>query len=414
MRVLFTPNATGSGHNMRTLSLARALGESAPDVERVVLLDSLQTTFGSLFRQAGVQVHDLSDQVVDYSRRSHLTTDMDWSGYVLGYLLPAFLDSGKVLDYIARFRALEPDLVVSDYNTAASAAAAMSATPHVLVTERYDFSLGQLDDATLTRAGFTVNGPDLARARTALRAVFRWIVDDAQLVLTDKPYLPELDDGTPVADALATGKARFTGPMVRQPPKQVDPAAVRDRLGLGPGPVVVASVGGTTMFLENKQQLISTYLQAHQLLRAEIPDLQLVLLGREEICSVPPGVVALSYLPDWMPLLLSADLLLSAPGWITVTEVAALRITALFVLADYREYHEIEALQRLEQLGLPTCVGPSTQELAGRMRDLLAGRGTTDIVRGYDVLAPQGRGTDGAAGLLLNALSRPAGSATVA
>jgi predicted glycosyltransferase len=412
MRILFTPNATGSGHNMRALSLARALGESAPDVERVVLLDSLQTTFGSLFRQAGVKVQELSDQVVDYSRHSHLTTDMNWSDYIVGYLLPAFLDSGKVLDYIARFGALQPDLVVSDYNTAASAAAAMSGIPHVLVTERYDFSLGQLDDATLVNAGFIVNSPELAKARTALRAVFRWIVKDARLVLTDKPYLPELDDGTPVADALVTGKAHFTGPMVRRPPQQVDRAAVRDRLGLGPGPVVVASVGGTTMFLENKQRLISTYLEAHQLLRAEIPDLELVLLGREELNSAPPGVVALSYLPDWMPLLLSADLLLSAPGWITVTEVATLRISSLFVLADYREYHEIEALQRLQRLGLPTCVGPSAQELADRIRDLLAG--LPDAGRGYDALAPRGRGTDEAARLLLNASSRPVGPAAVA
>jgi hypothetical protein len=413
MRIVFAPNATGSGHNMRTLSLARAVGESAPDVDRVVLLDSLQTTFGTLFHQAGVDVQDMSDQVVDYSRRSNLTTELSWSGYVIGYLLPAFFDSAKVLDYIARFRALEPDLVVSDYNTAASAAAAMSGVPHVLVTERYDFSLGQLDDAVLTEAGFTVNGPDLAKARTALRAVFRWIVNDAQLVLTDKPHVPEMDDGTPVAAALVTGKARFTGPMVRRPPHQVDGTEVRSGLGLGPGPVIVASVGGTTMFLENKQRLISTYLEAHQQLRAENPDLQLVLLGREDIGAPPPGVVSLGYLPDWMPLLLSADLLLSAPGWITVTEVATLRIPTLFVLADYREYHEIEALQRLDRLGLPTCVGPTPEDLAARIRPLLAGEGAGDVQQGYDLLAPNGRGTDEAAAMILHTLSRSARSAAV-
>jgi hypothetical protein len=81
------------------------------------------------------------------------------------------------------------------------------------------------------------------------------------------------------------------------------------------------------------------------------------------------------------------------------------------LLADYREYHEIEALQRLERLGLPTCVGPAAQELAERIRGLLAGGGAADAARGYDALAPDGRGTDEAAGLLLNALSRPARSA---
>jgi hypothetical protein len=196
----------------------------------------MQTTFAALFREIGVEVIDIAPEVIDHSRHSHLTTDMNWSGYILGYLVPTFLDGGKILEYVARFQELEPDLVISDYNIIASAAAAISGVPHVLVTERYDFSLGQLDDETLAAAGFDVDTGDMARARQALRAVFKWIVEDASVVLTDKPYVAEIDDGTPVAAALRTGRAVFTGPMIRDLPQRVDPAQVRRSLGLGPGP----------------------------------------------------------------------------------------------------------------------------------------------------------------------------------
>jgi hypothetical protein len=411
MRVLFTPNAvtpnaTGSGHNLRTLALARTVGELSTGTELVVLLDSLQTTFADLFRHAGVEVHDMARQVIDHAAHNHLTTDVSWAGYVLEYLLPTFLDTAKVLGYMARFRVLRPDLVVSDCNTAGSTAAAMSGIPHVLVTERYDFSLGRLDDGTLADTGFTVDVPDLAKARTALRIVFRWIVDDACLVLTDKPYIPGLDDGTPVAVALGSGKAMFTGPMVRRPPQAVDHEAVRRGLGLGPGPVIVASVDGTTMFPENKQRLISACLEAFRTLRAERPDLQLVLIGREKTAAPPPGVVPVASLPEWMPLLLTADLLLTAPEWTTVTEVAMLRVPTLFVLADYRECHKIEALRRLDLLGLPTRVAPDPGGLAQEIRSLLATRCTPEACRGYDTLAPYGRGTDDAAAKIVAELSR--------
>ncbi|MFF3322703.1 hypothetical protein [Streptomyces sp. NPDC002889] len=405
MRIVFAPNPTGSGHNMRALSLARALRAQHPDAELTVLLGSLQDTFTPLFESAGVAVVDVAGKHVDHSTSSHLGKQMDWSAYITDYVAPAFVSGDRILSHLAQFRDLEPDLVVSDYNISASMAAAILGVAHALVTERFDFTLVQLDDETLESGGFEVDRDDMRRAREALRAVFAWIVDTAEIVLTDKPAVAELDRGTAVALAMEEGRAVFTGPMIRDFPAAVDGTRVRRSLGLGDGPVVVASVGGTTMFLENKQRVIRTYLDAFRLLKKEHPDLQMVLLSREPV-DTPADVVALSYLPDWMPLLQEADLLLSAPGWITVTEVAAMRVPSVFVLGSLGEYHEVEAARRLELLGYPTLIAPGPDDLATTVSPLLAAGAGDRFEAAARRIAPDGPGTTYAAGLLVEAARR--------
>jgi UDP-N-acetylglucosamine:LPS N-acetylglucosamine transferase len=110
------------------------------------------------------------------------------------------------------------------------------------------------------------------------------------------------------------------------------------------------------MFAQNKDALLAAYLDSFRILRERNPELKLVLLGRQDI-QAQDGVVCVPYYPDWMGLLREAELLISAPGWITVTEIAALHIPTLFVLPSKSEYHELEALRRLELLGFPTHLG---------------------------------------------------------
>ncbi|MFE4974895.1 hypothetical protein ACFRAR_22675 [Kitasatospora sp. NPDC056651] len=408
MRILFAPAATGSGHNMRVLSLAREIRELRPDAELTVLLGSLQATFTPMFTEAGVTVVDLAaGQAVDYATKSNLGRRMDWAGYIGGYLAPAFVNGERILRYLSLIQDQRPDLVVSDYNMSASMAAAILGTPHALVTERYDFTLYQLDDRTLVDGGFDIEPEDLRHGRNALHACFEWIVGDAEVVLTDKPLVPELDEGTAVAKALAPGgNAVFTGPMVRRVPPPADGAKVRADLGIPEGPLMVGSVGGTTMFLENKQKVIDCYLAAYELLRETHPDLQFVLLGREPV-PAPESVIQLPYLPEWMPLLREANVLLSAPGWITVTEVAAMRIPTVFVLGSLGEYHEVEAARRLEHLGFPTHVEPTPARLADSVAPFLAGRPDPSAPSvGQLAIAPNGPGTQLAARHLVAAASR--------
>lgn len=401
MRIVLAPNSTGSGHNMRMLALAREVRRQHPEAELTVLLASLQTTFAPLFTEAGVRVVDIAGQPVNHATKSHLGRDLDWAGYIGQYLAPSFVNGERILSYLAHYHDLVPDLVVSDYNISASIAAAMNGTPHALVTERYDFTLYQVDDDALESGGFRLDREDLRRGRNALHAVFSWIVNTAEIVLTDKPYVKELDEGTAVARALENGRAVFTGPMIRDVPERDDSAAIRTSLGLGPGPIMVGSVGGTSMFWENKRDVIESYIDAHRLLKRDYPDLQFVLLGREWV-EAPDDVVVLTYLPDWMPLLQETDVLISAPGWITVTEAAAIGVSTVFVLSSLSEYHEVEASRRLDLLGFPSLVAPSSDELHDAIGSLLAAP-DTGPTSGQLAIAPDGAGTHIAATLLVEA-----------
>lgn len=133
----------------------------------------------------------------------------------------------------------------------------------------------------------------------------------------------------------------------------------------------MATVGGTTMHLKNKQALIDCYLDVYERLRGgRYPALEMVLIGREKI-DVPPGVHSLDYLPDWMPLIRDAALLLVPPGWITVTEICALGIPAVFVLSSYSEYHEIEPFERLTAFGFVTHLGTDAVDLAVKAEGLI-------------------------------------------
>lgn len=360
--ILFAPAPTGSGHNMRVLSIGRALKDRNPDIDLKVALASLQDVFTPMFEGSGIEVIDVAGQLMDYSKKSNLSRQLDWGSYIAGYISNTFLSSERMLAYLAIIEEHKPRVVISDFNMAACLAAIFSRTPLVFVTERYDFTLCQLTDEDLSEGGFELNAEDLNRARLALHKQFSWMIEQSQLVLTDKPYIPEMDNGTPVASALHSGKAHFVGPMIRDF-TQTNASTVRADLGLGDGPFVVASISGTTMFAESKQNLLNGYLEAFERLRAERPELKMVLLGRQDIAP-REGVISVPYYPDWMGLLREASLLVSAPGWITVTEIAALNIPTLFVLPSKSEYHEAEALDRLGRLGFPTYLGCEPARIA--------------------------------------------------
>lgn len=352
--ILFAPSPTGSGHNMRTLSIAQAIKKQTPDMPLTVALASLQPTFTPLFEKAGVEVVDIAGRLVDYSKKSNLSKELDWANYIGGYIANTFLSGERILSYLALITEYKPSVLVSDYNMAACLAAIFSGTPLVFVTERYDFTLCQLEDHDLADGGFEVNALEMARARAALHSQFSWMINQSQLVLTDKPFVAALDQGTPVAEALSNGTAHFVGPMIREYVQSgLD---VRAELNIGDSPFIVASISGTTMFSQNKDALLAAYLDSFKTLRERNPDLKMVLLGRQDIAA-QDGVICVPYYPDWMGLLHEASLLISAPGWITVTEIAALKIPTLFVLPSKSEYHELEALRRLELLGFATHLG---------------------------------------------------------
>lgn len=399
--IVFAPNPTGSGHNMRALSIGQAIKRLENGVPLTVALGSLQNIFTPLFQESDIDVVDIAGELVDYSKKSNLSKTLDWSNYIGGYIANTFMSGERVLFYLSLIDKLKPEVLVSDYNMAACQAAIISGVPLAFVTERYDFTLCQLSDEELTLGGFDVNEMELERARVALHRQFDWMIRHSRLILTDKPYIESLDGGTPVEAALNSGLGHFVGPMIREVVAH-DTGSVRAELGIGDAPYIIASISGTTMFQESKQALLDAYIEGYRILKEQRPDLKMVLLGRSEV-EGGDGVISVPYYPKWSGLLKEASLLLSAPGWITVTEIAALKIPTLFVLPSNSEYHEVEAQKRLGLLGFPTYVGCDKNELANIVESELRKDKDEKYFQAHlKVAAPDWRGADRAAAMILD------------
>ena len=402
--ILLVPNQTGAGHNMRALAIAQEIKQLSPTQPVAVLLGSLQSTFKPLFENEGVSVISTEDANVDHSKSAHLTWNLDKHSYIDQYLVPTFFNGSRVLEYLAYFREIDPVLVVSDYNLSASVGAIIGGYRHILVTERYDFSVVQLSDEDFRSAGFDVNVREMKSMRLVLTRVFEWILSNSELVLTDKPAVHQLDEDSALYRRFNCANVKFVGPMTRRTDEEGCPSDVIKDFAFSSDPLIVASVGGTTMFLEDKIKAIEVYRDAFSLLRNYNPRVQMILIGRSEGISGVEGVTVVDYVPNWIPLLKRACMLISQPGWITVTEAAALGVPATFVLPGLGEYHEIEASRRLRILGFPSLIDPTPEELCMYMRSGVEGRLAESCRAGFAALAPDGRGTETAVRLILEAL----------
>lgn len=84
-----------------------------------------------------------------------------------------------------------------------------------------------------------------------------------------------------------------------------------------------------------QQSFITTFNNIHQ----TKSNTKMVLLARDNL-KVPKGVICMNYLPNWYGLLKTCNLVITHPGWITVTELSSLMVPAIFSISSKREYHE--------------------------------------------------------------------------
>lgn len=376
--ILLAPNPTGTGHNMRMLGVGTELSKSN---NVTVLLGSRQDIFSPLFEKVGINVVDLSPTgVVDYSKGSHLDINLNWLSMITNYFVPTFFNGDKILKYIDLINQIKPDLLISDYNINAQIAAIICGVKNIFITERHTFTLVdiQLDD--LIEGGFEVNTSEMLSAKDNLRILFNWILKNTDLIITDKVLLPEFDE----QEIIDNKKIHFVGSIYTKREhnhKSVENFNYQDEY-------IIGTVSNTTMIEEDRRKNIRVYLESFKLLKQKNPRLKLVLLGDLEIESDIADVISLPYVPDWKKLIQNAKLLISHPGWISVTEVAYLKIPTIFYLPSFMEYHEVEAYRRLEFLGLPVFVGDDCSRFSNLIQDIFEKNWDERIKKGYKILNP--------------------------
>ncbi len=128
-RIILAPNPTGTGHNMRMLTIGKEILKRCPDDKLIVLLGSMQDVFTPLFKEAGIKIIDLSPTgIIDYSVSSHLEMKLDWNTMIKNYFVPTFFNGDKILRYVDIFVKEQADMVISDYNINAAIAAILNGT----------------------------------------------------------------------------------------------------------------------------------------------------------------------------------------------------------------------------------------------------------------------------------------------
>ena len=209
-KILLAPNPTGTGHNMRMLTIAKKLKALDSKLEITVLLGSRQDVFTTLFQEADIKVVDLNPTGnIDFSQSSHLEKNLNWDSMISKYFVPTFFNGDKILHYLQLIDEQEADLLISDYNINASFAAVMAGIKTVFVTERHNFTLVDVKIEDLISGGFTVNQEEIRSAQKDLNRLFKWLVKSTDLIITDKLFLDSFESDKYLQSNLE--KVHFTG-----------------------------------------------------------------------------------------------------------------------------------------------------------------------------------------------------------
>lgn len=390
--VVLAPNPTGTGHNMRLLGIGKKLLGRGRPLNMTVLLGSRQDVFTRLFDDAGITVIDLSPTgIIDYSSGSHLSEQLSWKTMISDYFVPTFFNGDKILKYMNMFRDLQTDLIISDYNINATIAAIMMGKKNIFVTERHNFTLVDIELDDLVSGGFNVNTDEINTAKKSLKKLFNWISTKTDAIITDKVLL----DGFDSEETLQNVKYNFVGSMC----EERDSASDLTDFDYSQK-YIIGTVSNTTMIQKDKETNIDVYISAFKELKNKIPDLKLVLIGEHGRNEDVEGIIHLPYIPNWDKLIKKSLLLISHPGWISVTEVAYLNIPTIFYLPSFMEYHEVEAFKRLTFIGVPAFVGGNSNELAQMAEEVIAGQWNKKLTNAYKILNPERNGLNKAVDII--------------
>ena len=146
------------------------------------------------------------------------------------------------------------------------------------------------------------------------------------------------------------------------PARYADPSVIRGRLGYGKEPLLICSIGGTAI----GRQLLELCGRAYPLLREEIPDLRMVLVGGPRLpassLDVPEGVETRGYVPALYEHFAASDLAIVQGGATATLELTALRRPFLYFPIEGHSEQEIEVAARLarHQAGVRMTLSQTT------------------------------------------------------
>jgi UDP:flavonoid glycosyltransferase YjiC (YdhE family) len=341
---LYISGSLGLGHVTRDLAIAAALRRQRPDVEISWIAAhpasmALEAAGENLLPESKAWVNDTEGaEAAAHGFKLNLTrylmsSSRAWAAHV------------RVFDELTRREKF--DLVLGD--------------------ETYELNVAQMKDPQLNRQPYACFydfiGLDTSSASPLDRLVAYywnrvWQNDHAfysqpqnrAVFLGEPEDVPDRRFGIllPNRRTYARMYYRFAGYVFGFDPKQhFDTAAVKARLGYGPEPLIVCSIGGTGV----GGGLLELCSQAHSILRGHLPDVRMVLVCGPRLAAaslkLAAGVEVREYVPRLYEHFAAADLAIVQGGGTTTLELTALKRPFLYFPLEGHGEQEHAVSERL-------------------------------------------------------------------
>lgn len=349
LSVLYVSGSLGLGHVVRDLAVAREMRRMCPEVDIVWIAG---TPASDVLKEAGerlVAEHGEYRSETELAEAAARDGRLSLTAYVFR-ALAAWFHNARLMGRVAsrgRF-----DVVVGNetYEILVTNFVGMHVLPPVPFVMMYDFlGMEATAGSVLERLGAWIINFIWAQerrvtARDGNAAVFFGEIED----------VPERRFGLllPNRRRYAESHFEFVGyPLSFEVDEVPDKDVLRRELGYGVEPLVVCSIGGTSI----GQELLELCGRAFPLASARIPGLRMILVAGPRIdpnvLDVPEGVERRGMVPQLWRHMAACDLAVVQGGGTTTLELEALRVPFLFFPVEHQSEQEITVAGRLARHG---------------------------------------------------------------
>jgi len=346
-KILYVSGSIGMGHITRDLAIARQLRKQIPEVELSWLASHPATM---LLKEAGENLLPESDIYAN----ENIPAENAAKGFGLNILKYASKTKREWLRNVKIFKQIIKrerfDIVIGDETYEIGIALALKLIrleiPFVMI---YDF-LG-LDSVTKNPIDkLAVNVWNLIWAKTDRKLLSK--PKNLALFVGQMEDVPDKKFGLLHANRRDHAKKfyNFTGYVLPFDPSQyTDKTKIRTKLGYGPQPLIICTIGGTSI----GKELLELCAQAWPIIKQQIPDLQMVLVCGPRLATdklkIPQGVQVKGYVPALYEHFAACDLAIVQGGGTTTIELTVLNKPFLyFPLAMHceQQMHVAERIKR--------------------------------------------------------------------
>ncbi len=387
-KILYISGTVGLGHIVRDLAIARELRHIDPDLE-ICWLGS--PTVNQVIREAGEKLHPDAGKWAEENIAMEKASSKN--KYHVNLVRHTFGDLKNRDNNVQVFKEVTTnetfDLVIGD--------------------EAYEIHIEILKHPNVKRAPFVfvadfVGMDSMSKNPLEKLGVYFlnriWAKDyrrkirvsDLLLFVGEEEDIPDKKLGFLLPNRREYARdrnAQFIGYVLPfQPAQLADPETMKKKLGYPPAPLVICSIGGTSV----GQELIHLCGRAYSIVKEEIPDLHLTMVCGPRLSSkslsLQAGIDVREYVPNLYEHFAACDLAVVQGGGTSTLELTALRRPFIFFPLEGHSEQQIHVAARLDRqkAGVKLLFPQTTPEILAET-----------IVRniGQKVIWPQIR-TDGA------------------